>query len=103
MTRVVSKIANDPWMRSGLFSNPGDLAVDRPIALAVAREIKLRAGQAVALTDPALVAAIKLLDPFSVEFGVEDKPMRLWLYDESGGLAAHVSPYSVKQRQSPGK
>ena len=103
LTRVVSRIHNDPWLRTGLFQIPGDLDLARPIAIAVAREIKLRASQAVALTDPALVAAVRRLDPHGVEFAVEDKPMRHWHFDANGRLAAHVSPYPFKQRQPLGK
>jgi hypothetical protein len=100
MTRVVSRIPNDPWLRvPGLFQNPGDLDVTRPIALAIARDLKLRAGQAVALTDPWLVAAARRLDPHGVEFAVADKSMRLWRYDADGKVLAHVSPYPVRRRE----
>jgi hypothetical protein len=97
--RVVSRIPNDPWLRTGLFQNPGDLAVDRPIALAIAREIKLRPGQSVGLTDPWLVAAVRRLDPHGVEFAVEDAPLRLWRHDAAGQVIAHVSPYPVRRRE----
>ena len=43
------------------------------------------------------------LRPLLAEFAVEDKPMRHWLFDANGRLAAHVSPYPVKQRQPLGK
>ncbi len=99
LTRVVSRIHNDPWLRTGLFQNPGDLAVDRPIALAVAREIKLRAGQSVGLTDPWLVAAVRRMDPHGVEFAIAEKPLRLWRYDAAGKVVAHISPYPVRRRQ----
>ena len=99
LTRVVSRIHNDPWLRTGLFQIPGDLDLARPIAIAVAREIKLRAGQAVALTDPALVAAVRRLDPQGVEFAIVDKPLRLWRYDADGKVIAHVSPYPVRRRE----
>jgi hypothetical protein len=97
--RVVSKIPNDPWLRTGLFQNPGDLAVDRAIALAIAREIKLRAGQSVGLNDPALMAAVRRLDPHGAEFAIEDAPLRLWRYDAAGKVVAHISPYPVRRRQ----